>query len=128
MKYNLTNETFLPSNQRNFPGVTDLQFHHMLGTTLFYFWIPIIVSFISYIFIYNTAQKLFVKPNTLTIAGTGLLLSLTTPIVFFLFNVHNNFYEVKAETISWTIYFIISIWVYLKLNNNNKSLFESNGN
>ena len=83
MKYNITNETFLPAAQRNFPGATDMQLSDMLLTTLFYFWPAILISFATYYIIF-----LFVKPvlNSNTVWSNliiGFLLSLTTPILFF---------------------------------------------
>lgn len=128
MKYNITNETFLPAAQRNFPGATDMQLSDMLLTTLFYFWSAILISFATYYIIF-----LFVKPvlnsnNVWSNLIIGFLLSLTTPILFFYMSnwKWNYYYESKAGSIAWVLYFIISVILYHFLNSNPKKRVSGN--
>lgn len=122
MKYNIINETFLPAAQRNFPGATDMQLGDMLMATLFYFWPAIVVSFGTYYIILLFAKCIFKTNNQVTNVLTGFLLSSTTPMLLFFMSKWkwNNYYESKAGSIAWILYFIISILIYLLLNSDYK--------
>ena len=123
MKYNLTGETFLPKTQRNFPGATSANFFDMLLATLFYFWPAIIISFLSYYYIYLLSKKIFATTTIISKLVTAVLLSLSTPILFLYMSnwKWNNYYEYNAGIISWILYFTISVSLYIFLNRNSKN-------
>ena len=123
MKYNLTGETFLPATQRNFPGATNANFFDMLFATLFYFWPAIIISFLTYYYIYLLSKKIFAATTIISKLLTAFLLSLSTPILFFYMSnwKWNNYYENSAGIISWILYFTISVSMYIFLNRNSNN-------
>lgn len=123
MKYNLTNETYLPNTISNFPGAPTMTFWNMISAALFYNLIPLIFSFVSYFFIVNLFDYIFPDKMTTRILLTGFTLTLTTPILYFIFSNfhHNDYYLLKAESISWTISFLISIASYYFFNRTRKA-------
>lgn len=103
MKYNFTNETYLPNSIENFPGAPDMSWLDMLTASLFYNLFPLIISFISYFPIVFLIRKLIPKRIVLRLIITGFFLTLTTPIYYFLAIdwKHNDYYQMNAEIISW---------------------------
>ena len=119
MKYNLTNETYLPETISNFPGAPKMTFGNIISATLFYNQIPIIISIIIYYPIVLLVRKVLPIENIKQILIIGILLSLTTPLIYiFGYNVDLNTMK-KAEIISWIITFILSISTYYFLNKPN---------
>src|SRR5690606_26938073 len=119
MKYNLTNESYLPETVSDFPGAPKMTFGNIISATLFYNWIPIIISIIIYYPIVLLVRKVLPIENIKQILIIGILLSLTTPLIYiFGYNVDLNTMK-KAEIISWIITFILSISTYYFLNKPN---------
>ena len=121
MKYNMTNETYLPWTISNFPGAPTMTFWNMISAALFYNLIPLIFSFISYFFIVKLFDSIFDK-MIIRILLTGFTLTITTPILYFIINNyrHNDYYLLKAESISWIITILISITTYCFFNRKRK--------
>ncbi len=116
MKYNLTNETFLPETIREFPGAVRSTFGNMIFASLFYNWIPLIVSFILYYPIVLFGRKIYKKKDNLQILLIGFLLFITTPLIYiFGYKIENTNLK-KAEIISWILTFVVSIMTYYFLN------------
>jgi hypothetical protein len=120
MKYNLTNETYLPETISNFPGAPKMTFGNMISASLFYNIIPLTASFVLYYPIVFLANKLFKKKTILSLILTGFTLTATTPILYFAFSgwKHNDYYLKNAEMIAWTLCFLVSIMTYVLLNKN----------
>ncbi len=118
MKYNVTNETFLPKTLSNFPGAPTMTIWDMISAALFYNIIPLIISFISYFFIVKLFDFLCPDKTKTRILVTGLALTLTTPLLYFVMSNyhHNDYYLLKAESIAWAITFLISIMAYYFFN------------
>ena len=83
MKYNLTNETYLPETISNFPGAPEMTLTNMLGASLFYNTIPLALSFVTYYPIVYLTRKLFKTRNSLSLIMAGFFLTLTTPTIYF---------------------------------------------
>ncbi len=124
MKYNLTNETYLPETISNFPGATDMTLGNMIAASLFYNIIPLITSFILYYPIVYLTKILFKKQSVFTLLITGFILTLTTPILYLAMSnwKHNDYYLKNAEIIAWSLCFIVSILTYYSLNQAEKAL------
>lgn len=122
MKYNLTNETYLPETISNFPGAPDMTLLSIVGTSLFYNLFPLIVSLITYYPIVYLTKKIFKTKDILSLITTGFILTLTNPLIHIIANKgkHNNYYETTAEIIAWTLCFVISILTYYLLNMTSK--------
>lgn len=120
MKYNLTNETYLPETISNFPGAPKMTFGNMISASLFYNIIPLTSSFLLYYPIVYLAKKLFKKKTILSLILTGVTLTATTPILYLAFSEwkHNDYYLKTAEIIAWTLCFVVSIMTYVLLNKN----------
>lgn len=125
MKFNLTNETYLPETINNFLGAPRMTFGNIISATLFYNWIPIVISFIIYYPIVLTVRKVLPFENKNQILIIGILLSMTTPLIYiFGYNVELDTMK-KTEIISWISPFILSISTYYFLNiTNNKTTIE----
>jgi hypothetical protein len=123
MKYNLTNETYLPSTISNFPGAPTITFWNMITAAISCNLIPLIFSFISYFFIVKLFDSICHSKKVTRILLTGFTLSLTTPILYFVMSNyhHNDYYLLKAEGISWGISFLISITTYYFFNRKRKA-------
>ena len=117
MKFNLTNETFLPKTISEFPAASQMSFSEMIFATLFYNWVPILISFVIYYPIVLLGKKVLkFDNNKYEILFIGLLLSLTTPLIY-VFGYKIDLYSMKkAEIISWILTFILSISTYYFLN------------
>lgn len=112
MKFNLTNETFLPETIKYFPGVSQASIVDMLMAALFYNFIPIIISCILYYPIVLLGRKTFNRKNNLQVLSTAFLLSITTPIIYiFGYKMELDTMN-KAEIISWILTFVISVSIY----------------
>ncbi|GEP52143.1 hypothetical protein FNO01nite_28150 [Flavobacterium noncentrifugens] len=124
MKFNLTNESFLPDTMKNFPGATKMQFVDMISASVFYNLIPLFFSFILYYPIVYAINKLIKNNSIVKLVLAGFTLTSTTPLLYLFFNnyKHNDYYMLKAETISWIFVYSISITLYVFLNINLKSL------
>ena len=117
MKFDLTNETFLPETIREFPGATRSTFGNIISASIFYNWIPVLISFILYYPLVFIGKKIIKKKNTSQLLLIGLLLSLSTPLIYiFGFKVDIESIK-KAEKISWILTFALSISTYYFLNN-----------
>ena len=117
MKFDLTNETFLPETIREFPGATDSTFGNIISASFFYNWIPILVSFILYYPLVLIGSKIIAKKSTSQLLLIGLLLSLSTPLIY-IFGYKIDIESMKnAEIISWILTFALSILAYYFLNN-----------
>ena len=117
MKYNITDETNLRETIKSFQGALDLSIWNMISASLIYNLIPIAVSLILYFPIVYGIRKLIAKKNV-RLFLTGFVLTLTTPIFYIMMNQwrHNNYYQLKAEWIAWTLCFIFSIGFYIVVN------------
>lgn len=118
MKYNLTNETYLPETISNFPGAPEMTLISMIGATLFYNIIPLVLSLLTYYPIVYLSKKLFKTTNPLSLTIAGFFLTLTTPIIYLALSEwkHNDYYLKTAEMIAWSLCFISSIITYYLLN------------
>lgn len=123
MKYNLTNETYLPKTISNFPGARTMTYWNMISAAIFYNLIPLIFSFISYFFIVKLFDFVCHDKIIVRVLLTGFTLSLTTPILYFVMSNyhHNDYYLLKAESFSWAITFLISISTYCFFNRKRKA-------
>ena len=130
MKYNLTNETYLPETISNFPGAPKMTFGDMISASLFYNIIPLMTSFALYYLIVYSVKKLIKKKNILSLITTGLILTITTPIIYFLVSEgkHNDYYLKTAEIIAWTLCFTFSLLTYIGLNKSDKLDITENFN
>ena len=117
MKYNLTNETYLPETISNFPGASKMTFGNIISASLFFNIIPLTASFLLYFPIVYLSKKVFAKKAVLSLILTGFTLTTTTPILYFAFSEwkHNDYYLKTAEIIAWTLCFIVSILAYVLL-------------
>ena len=107
MKFDLTNETFLPETIREFPGATDSTFGNIISASFFYNWIPILVSFILYYPLVLIGSKIIAKKSTSQLLLIGLLLSLSTPLIY-IFGYKIDIESMKnAEIISWILTFAL---------------------
>lgn len=122
MKYDLTNETYLPETISSFPGAPKMTFGNIISASLFYNIIPLTASFLLYYPIVYLAKMLFKKKSILSLILTGFTLSATTPILYFGFSEwkHNDYYLKTAEIIAWTLCFLVSILIYVLLNKNER--------
>jgi len=122
MKYNLTNETYLPETISNFPRAPKMTFGDMISASLFYNIIPLVASFVLYYPIVYSVEKLIKRKNILSLITTGFILTITTPIIYFIFSEgkHNDYYLKTAEIIAWTLCFTFSILTYIGLNKSDK--------
>jgi len=125
MKYNLTNETYLPEMISNFPGAPKMTLWDMLCASLIFNIFPLVLSFATYYPIVYLVNKMFKTKNTLSLLLTGLFLTLTTPIMYLALHgwKHNDYYMKKAEIIAWALCFVSSVTTYYLLN---KSKLKSN--
>jgi len=116
MKYDITHETFLPETIREFPGAVKSTFGDMIFASIFYNWIPIIVSIITYYPIVLLGRKICTKKNYSQVMLIGFLLSITTPLIY-IFGYKIEIGSMKnAEIISWILTFTISIFSYCLFN------------
>ncbi len=117
MKYNLTNETYLPEMIKNFPGAPKMSLWNIISVSIFYNLIPLIISLILYFPIVYGLKKLIDNKNPRLIF-TGFTLTLTTPIFALIMSnwKHNEYYQPTAELIAWTLCFAISIGFYFIVN------------
>lgn len=122
MKYDLTNESYLSENLSNFPEAHDINFLDMLLAAIFYNLLPMIISFISYFPIVWLIRKLLKNSTKLRLIITGVVLTGTTPLIYWWASdwKHNSYYQVNAETISWTLTFLLSTLTYYLLNRKEK--------
>lgn len=122
MKYNLTNETFLPSMISNFPGATKVSFFNMILGSLLYSLPALLLSLIIYFPIFWVFNKL-IKNQIIRLIVTSFVLTLTTPLLYIFYNGYeqklNHFYN--AEIISWVFTFIFSIFFYCIVNIKNST-------
>ncbi|MFT3919761.1 hypothetical protein [Cloacibacterium sp.] len=117
MKYNLTNETFLPSMISNFPSATKVSFFNMILGSLLYSLPALLLSLIIYFPIFWVFNKV-IKNQIIRLIVTGFVLTLTTPLLYIFYNGYeqklNHFYN--AEIISWLITFCFSMYFYYTVN------------
>ena len=121
MKYNLTNETYLPETVSNFPGAPDMNIWGMIGASLFYNIVPLVISLGFYYPIVYGFKKLNFETNFRLIL-TGFTLTLTTPVSYlFLFDwKYSDFYQLNAVSIGWILCFVVSIGFYYTANKRTK--------
>lgn len=124
MKYNLTNETFLPETIREFPGAVNSTFGNIFFISIFYNWIPVLISFLLYYPIILFSQKLYKSKNNFQILLKGFILSLTTPLIYIFLHKIEIYSMKNAEIISWILTFIISMSIYFLLNQSNNKITE----
>ncbi|MDX1349669.1 MAG: hypothetical protein R3279_05450 [Putridiphycobacter sp.] len=117
MKYNLTDETYLPDTMKYFPGAPTMSFWNIVSASVFYNLIPIIVSAVLYYPIVQGLKNLLPK-SKLRLIITGFVLTLTTPILYLVLSgfKHNDYYQLFAESIAWILCFIASIAFYYLIN------------
>ena len=116
MKYDLTNETFLPETIREFPGASRSKFGDIFLTVLIYNWIPILVSFLLYYPIVLFGRFIIKNKNKPQTFVISFLLFLTTPLIY-IFGYKIGIESMKkAEIIAWISTFVISMSVYYILN------------
>lgn len=118
MKYNLTNETYLPETVSNFPGAPEMTLWDMLCASLIFNIFPLILSFVAYYPIVYLVNKVIKSKNSFSLILTGFLLTLTTPILYWGLTgwKHNDYYIKTAEIIAWALCFVSSITTYYLLN------------
>jgi fluoride ion exporter CrcB/FEX len=121
LRFNLTGETYLPDMVRYFPAASTMSFSEMIAAALFYNIIPLIVSFITYFFIYFGIEKLFREKSSISLLVTGFLLTLTTPIVYFV----SGFEPFKYKASIWALIlsFALSIATYYWFNKGGRHKF-----
>ena len=125
MKYNITNETYLPETIKNNPGVPNMSLWNIISVSIFYNLIPIIISLILYFpFVYGLKE--LINNKNIRLILTGFILTLTTPIFSLIMSnwKHNEYYQVNAELIAWTLCFTISIGFYYIVNNRSEKSKE----
>jgi hypothetical protein len=83
MKYNLTNETYLPETINSFPAAPTMTLGNMIGVSLFYNIIPFIASSLLYYPIVYLTKMLIANNNILSLMLTAFTLTATTPILFY---------------------------------------------
>ncbi len=117
MKYNLTKETYLPDTISNFPGAPDANLIDMISVSFFYSLIPLVLSFILYYPIVSFIKSL-IDEIKIKLFVTGFTLTLVTPIFYLIMSdwKHNDYYQLKAESIAWILCFITSISFYYLVN------------
>jgi hypothetical protein len=87
--------------------------------------IPIIISLILYFpFVYGLKE--LINNKNIRLILTGFILTLTTPIFSLIMSnwKHNEYYQVNAELIAWTLCFTISIGFYYIVNNRSEKSKE----
>jgi hypothetical protein len=126
MKYNFTNETYLPQTMNCMPGASTVRFIEIICASLFYNIIPLIISSFTYFPIVYLLRNMFKTKSVLSLIVTGTILTLTTPIFYLIIRgwKHNDYYQKTAETIAWIICFLISISTYYLLNRIDKKWFS----
>jgi hypothetical protein len=126
MKYNITNETYLPQTINSMPKASEFAFIDIISASLFYNLIPLIVSIITYIPIVYLLRRMLKTKSVLSLIVTGTILTLTTPIFYLIIRglKHNDYYQKTAETIAWILCFLISISTYYLLNRIDKKWFS----
>ncbi len=117
MKYNLSNETYLPETISSFPGAPDMSLWNMLSVALFYNWIPVIISLIFYYPIVKGLKKL-IGQNKVRLILTGFVLTMTTPIFYLIVNNwdQDEYRQLTAVYIAWALCFITSVGFYYVAN------------
>ncbi|MBK0404716.1 hypothetical protein I5M27_17105 [Adhaeribacter sp. BT258] len=125
MKYNITNETYLPDTIRYFPAAPELIFIEMIGGAFFYNMFPLTVSIITYFPIVFFTNKLIKKERRVRLIITGFLLTSTTPLFYFAINnwKHNDYYQKTTEGLAWIVCFALSMIFYYKSNKKDKDIF-----
>lgn len=118
MKYNWTNETYLPKTIENFPGAPSMTIVDMICSSLFFNFLTLVVSFLTYYPIVAIGKKIFKKNNIVSRVIIGFVLTCTTPVFYFALSnwKHNDYYMQKAELIAWILCFFVSITCYVLLN------------
>ncbi|MCG9900927.1 MAG: hypothetical protein MH132_13065 [Hydrotalea sp.] len=120
MRFNITGETFLPEMVSSFPGAPDLTLGDMLAAAFFYNIIPLVTSFITYLFLYFGIQKIFGRTTTISIIVTGFVLTMTTPLVYILSDSYKPF-QYKADVWAWVLCFTFSMTTYFLLNKSERA-------
>jgi hypothetical protein len=118
MKYNLTNETYLPETISNFPGAPEMTLASMISTSVFYNIIPLLISLVTYFPIVSLTRKILQTRNSISLITTSIFLTITTPTIYFVMGEwkSNDFHLKTAESIAWLLCFTISIITYYLLN------------
>jgi hypothetical protein len=114
MKYNLTNETFLPEMIRDFPGASDMTFGDIFVASLFMNVVPLVVSTLTYYPIYLGIKTLFKRVTIFSLIITGIIMTATTPLVYLITGV--TLLKYNSQIISWALCFVLSLTTYLLLN------------
>jgi hypothetical protein len=115
MKYNLTNETYLPEITRNFPGAPEMTFASILTATFMMNIIPLGLSALTYYPIVIGIKKLFGQVTLFSLLLTGTILTLTTPLIYLIANGTVPF-KYNSQIISWILSYLLSLTTYLLLN------------
>ncbi|MBL1411552.1 hypothetical protein [Sphingobacterium faecale] len=122
MKYNLTNETFLPETVASFPNATSISFLEMIQASLFYNIIPIVVSLGVYYPIVRLGKLLIKHNGKLQLIATGFALTLITPIAYLMMGGYDITAPKKAELLAWFLNFVFSISIYYLLNSKSNEI------
>lgn len=125
MKFNLTNETFLPDTIRNFPGASKSNISDVLLVSIIYNLIPFLFSLVYYFPIFWSIKRL-IKNKKIRLIITGFVLTSITLVVYVVLNGDNsNFIHLmKAEILSWILTYSISMILYYKLNFQSDKIFN----
>ena len=119
MRFNLTNESFLPSVVSNFPAASTLKLSEMICASLFYNIIPILVSLVSYYFIVLFVDYLPIHKRVFRNVISGFLLTTTTPLLYITIENYLGKNQIlNAEIIAWIFLYFISIISYCYFNRN----------
>jgi hypothetical protein len=115
LKFNLTNETYLPEMVGYFPGAPNMTWEGIMIGTLTLSKLPLLVSVLTYYPIYLGVKKLFGQTTIITLLATATILTLTTPVVYLIIGGKIPL-KYDAEIISWTLCIVLSLTTYLLFN------------
>ncbi len=84
MRFNLTDDTYLPGMIRNFPDASKMTLADLTAASLFYNILPVAISFLTYDPIYYIIKKIFGRTTTVSLFVTAFIITLTTPLCYIL--------------------------------------------
>jgi len=114
LKFNLTNETYLPEMINFFPGAPNMSIGDIMIGTLTLGTLPLMLSVLSYYPIYWGIKKIFKQTTIFTLLATATVLTLTTPLLYLIIGSVQLKYN--AQIIPWILCFVLSLTTYLLFN------------
>ena len=115
LKFNLTNETYLPEMVSIFPGAPNMTIGDIITGALILSTLPLMASLLTYYPIYLGIKKLFGQTTIMTLLATATLLTLTTPLLYLIMGGTIPL-KFNAQIISWILCFVLSLTSYLLFN------------